>query len=113
MGAETAWKKQYYTGWCYCGHHWEDHHGNMVASQDYIDQTGEWRYAGECEAHGWNEFNDGHCGHYWDVGNPEPDYSPRRPHGAIFRRKEWMMRRARHYYWTARHWIERRLPWLT
>ncbi len=60
------------SGVCVCGHTWDRHHLGMVARQEYVDATGEYYIAQECEEYGFNEMGgldregNYHCGGYKD-----------------------------------------------
>lgn len=65
---------------CVCGHHSDDHHGNMIMNVEAARVMGESRMAGECEFYGFNECTDSHCPMYWDRDQPRPDpYADKRP----------------------------------
>lgn len=72
------------TGFCVCGHSWEQHHLGIVMNQEYIDKTHEGYIPQECQHYGFNEtggqqFVNGewvdHCYQYRDSGWPEEGHN--------------------------------------
>ena len=68
-----------YSGWCVCGHHYNQHHLMCLMRQEAIDIVGAPSLPGECLAYGCNEDWDGldnegnpHCvDGYIDRDDPE------------------------------------------